>query len=223
MTICREINTVRFLASFFIKNYQKSLLPLVALSKTLQENKERLNIRKFKSNTIYRAMSQIASDLSLEEQEDDIIEGVENLLKRMEEIKNEESESDPGKHRMNYGLESPLKDGIPSQAESTMRTRSLVSKGLEMEMNSNLMEALAKVSSLVGIKSMVPGISNARSDLDFSYINEDIFRAGTDKSPKEEISINNLPPQPISNGISHKLKKRLRPRTTKVKKLSVQQ
>ena len=168
-------------------------------------------------------MSQIASDLSLEEQEDDIIEGVENLLKRMEEIKNEESESDPGKHRMNYGLESPLKDGIPSQAESTMRTRSLVSKGLEMEMNSNLMEALAKVSSLVGIKSMVPGISNARSDLDFSYINEDIFRAGTDKSPKEEISINNLPPQPISNGISHKLKKRLRPRTTKVKKLSVQQ
>ena len=222
VTICREINTVRYLASFFIKNYQKGLIPLVALSKTLQEKKEKLNIRKSKSNTLYTAMTQFASDLPLEEQEEDIVEGVDNLLKRIEEIRNEESESDSSK-QMNYGLESPFKGVIHSVAQSTMRTRSLVSKGLEMEMNSNLMEALTKVTSLVGIKSLVPDVSNGRSDLDFSSINEDIFRAGTEKSPIEDMSINNLPPQPISNGLSNKLKKRLRPRTTKVKELSVQQ
>jgi hypothetical protein len=215
VTICKEINTVRLLASFFIKNYQKGLIPLVSLSKTLQENKERLNTRKSETNVVYRAMNYIASGFSFEEQEDDIIEGVENLMKRMEEIKNDESESDPGKH-MNYGLESPLKGGIHSVAQSTMLNRSLVSKGLEMEMNSNFMEALTNMSSLVGIKSLIPDVSNARSDLDFSSIHQDIFRPGNEKSSIEVMQINNLPPQPISNRAAHKPKKRLRLRTIRV-------
>ena len=215
VTICKEINTVRLLASFFIKNYQKNLIPLVSLSKTLQENKERLNTRKSTTNVVYRAMNYIASGFSFEEQEDDIIEGVENLLKRMEEIKNDESESDPGNH-MNYGLESPLKGGTHSVAQSTMLNRSLVSKGLEMEMNSNFMEALTKASSLVGIKSLIPDVSNACSDLDFSSIHQDIFRPGNEKSLIEVMSINNLPPQPISNRAANKPKKRLRLRAIRV-------
>jgi hypothetical protein len=224
VTICKEINTVRFLATFFIKNYQKGLIPLVALSKTLQENKERLNIGKPKSNAVYSAMTYIASGFSFEEQEDDIIEGVDNLLKRMEEIKHEQIESDTGKH-VNYGLnlESPLKSGTHSQAQSTMGTRSLVSTGLEMEMNSNLMEALTKVSSLVGIKSLVPDVSNGRSDLDFSSIHEDMLRPENEKSSIEDISMNNSPPQPISNSVVHKIKKEFRPRVMKFNGLSVQQ
>ena len=218
VTICREINTVRYLASFFIKNYQKGLIPLVALSKTLQENKERLNIRKSKSNALYRAMTQFASDLPLEEQEVDIVEGVDNLLKRMEEIRNEESESDPGKH-MNYGLESPLKGGIHSLAQSTMRTRSLVSKGLEKEMNGNLIEALAKVSSFNRINSLVPHVSNPRSDLDFSSKNEDIFIPGAKKILKEVMPIIEFSSQPISKSVAHKMKKGLKPRITKFKGL----
>ena len=91
-----------------------------------------------------------------------------------------------------------------------------------MEMNSNLMEALAKVTSLVGIKSLVPDVSHARSDLDFSYMHEDIFTPGNQKSSIEQILINNLPPQPISNGLSPKKKRRFRPRTNKAKDLSVQ-
>ena len=219
VTICREINTVRYLASFFIKNYQKGLIPLVALSKTLQEKKEKLNIRKSKSNTLYTAMTQFARDLPLEEQEEDIVEGVDNLLKRIEEIRNEESESDSSK-QMNYGLESPLKGVIHSVAQSKIGTRSLISKGLEMEMNGNLMKELAKVSSFIGINSLVPHVSNLRSDLDFSSKNEDILIPGAKKIPKEVMSIIEFSSEPFSKSVAHKMKKGLKPRITKFKGLS---
>ena len=217
-TICREIDAVRYLASFFVKNYQKGLIPLVALSNTLQEN----NISKSKSNAVCRAMRHFASDFQLEKQEDYIIKGVKNLLKRMEEIKNEENKCGSGKH-MSYALDSPLKGGINSEAQSTTRTRSLASKDLEMEINNNYLEELAKVPSFIGIKSLIPDISIPRSDLDFSYQPKDISSAPAKKPPTEEMPIVMSPPQHISNSAPRKIKKRLKLRTINLEELSVEQ
>ena len=106
------------------------------------------------------------------------------MLQRMEEIKNEENKCGSGKH-MSYALESPIKGGINSEAQSTTRTRSLASKDLEMEINNNYLEELAKVPWLIEIKSLIPDISIPRSDLDFSYQPKDISSAPA-KKPQQK-------------------------------------
>jgi len=88
VTICREVNVIRYLASVLLREYQKGLIPIASLSKSMQEKKELENKdetrKKLASNSFCKALADFASDLPYEEPIENIQEGVNTLLTKIE-------------------------------------------------------------------------------------------------------------------------------------------
>lgn len=163
VTICREINTIRYLASVLIKDYQKGLIPLAAFSQKMQMNREREESAGLKRKSLlFKKIAQFASDLPLEHRKSDVSNDIRMLVKKAEEMECEEEYGDLLVRLSKQGssaVEQPSALLSKRLDLNTSFRRSIdnpVVRGLEREMNSNFYNALANISSLIGINNLVP-------------------------------------------------------------------
>lgn len=75
VTICREINVIRYISSVILKEYQKGLIPLASLSKSIEDKKPFIETDKSNQvvpSSLFRAIATFATDLPSEEPENDL-------------------------------------------------------------------------------------------------------------------------------------------------------
>lgn len=160
VTICREINTIRCLASLLVKDYQKDLVPLMSLSKYMQEKRDREAKQKIVKNSCTKFLNKVASDLPLDDRQLDVKECMSKLVKQME--KNESVEipglkSSPNNlrdlqdHKLDHE-DTEEKDLV----DKVLDREGLITKAFEVELNNHAYVSLANVSALMGIPEIVP-------------------------------------------------------------------
>lgn len=184
VTICREINTIRCLASILMRDYHKGLVPLVSLSKYLQEDQYKAMKSKIKPNSCYKYLSQVASDLPLDDQEIDIKEGMNTLVKHMEKLENYQKETQTNGNTWNLssGQVKPEKDELDDlHVDQVLEDHCASLKDIEKDMNNQFYVALANVSTLIGVEDIVPESPLSRRGYTF-----------TDKGPQMTIPPNKI-------------------------------
>ena len=172
VTICREVNVIRYLSSVLLKDYQKGLIPLASLSKSMQEKRDRQEKERLKrqltANPLFKALANFASDLPKEEADDDIQAGVTTLMRKIEggDYDNKGGEDGEG-YGEQYGEEygepktNDLVSGLSLRERSRAKTlimtgtTSPILKGFEEEFNSNFYTSITRVAPILGIENMI--------------------------------------------------------------------
>lgn len=172
VSICREMNILKCLTSVLLRDYHSDLVPLVSLSKYLEETQNQLRKKKKGHNSCYNYLSKKASYLQLDHHELNFREGMETLVKNMELLENQQNESiirssvisptfsqlknSPSSTQLNFDIE---KHDVGVNFDSI--------KAIEKSMTNQFYEALANISTLLELQKAVPESPNSKKSFTF--------------------------------------------------------
>ena len=161
VTVCREVNVVKYLSSVLFKEYQKTLIPLATLSKQMQEKRKREREEASKNNPLFGVIARFATDfVKVEENEEDKLqEGVSSLLKKINEREFERSKTVLSKDK-DHGF---VVDGTEAKP---------VLERLETEMNSHILESIKESARFLDIPSLIPKHPSSFEIETYSKLNE---------------------------------------------------
>lgn len=152
VTICREINVIRYISSVILKEYQKGLIPLASLSKSIEDKQPSIDIKKSNqviSSSLFRAIATFASDLPSEEPENDLVKDITILFQKMKGARPQNQIEIP-EEEVSFKLAKE-----PPLSSSSVLPHAQTFDSLELEFNRNFLASITKIAPILGIESMI--------------------------------------------------------------------
>lgn len=141
VTLCKEVNVVKYLSNILFKEYQKTLIPIATFSKQMEEKKRQEHAEQMKKNPIFGAIAKFTAELPLNEEER-LEFGVHTLVKNVNE-------------HVSRASTFLTKEGSPPHPDSDSKP---VLDRLEAEINKKLLDSIKECSTLLEIPSLVPSM-----------------------------------------------------------------
>ena len=166
VTVCREVNVIKYLSSVLIKEYQKALIPLAILSKQMQEKRKSESDKAIKKNPLFGIIAKFASDFPMKEEkeEDKVQEGVSALLRSVKD----------GEMRKERSKTVVFNNSPEVSVDPAMFAESgPVLDRLELEMNDHLLVAIKESAKFLDVPFLVSPPQNLDPQSEIAFSNGD--------------------------------------------------